>query len=104
MLDSALSYIGGNREFTQFTDVLGATGYNLVAGAEFGLSDKVTAALDASYTSIDVSGFDANVTTVNASVVYAPVAGLKFVVDGGLARDSEDGELAKISTRVQYSF
>ncbi|AEV38127.1 Porin, alpha proteobacteria type [Pseudovibrio sp. FO-BEG1] len=102
--DSALSYIGGNREFAQFTDALGATGYNLVAGAEFGLSDKVTAALDASYTSIDVSGFDASVTTVNASVVYAPVAGLKFVVDGGLARDSEDGELAKISTRVQYSF
>ncbi|KZK76463.1 Porin omp2b precursor [Pseudovibrio sp. W64] len=102
--DSALSYIGGDRDFTQFADALGTTGYNLVAGAEFGLSDTVTAALDASYTSLDVSGFDASVTTVNASVVYAPVAGLKFVLDGGVARDSEDGELAQVSTRVQYSF
>ncbi|WP_109316033.1 porin [Pseudovibrio ascidiaceicola] len=101
--DSASSYIGGTHK-TGASDADGVTGYNLVAGLEAGLSDKVTAALDVSYSALDQDDDDFSKTTVNGSVVYAPVAGLKFVLDGGVARDSDDGEEAKISTRVQYSF
>ncbi|KZK80153.1 putative outer membrane protein y4fJ precursor [Pseudovibrio sp. Ad46] len=101
--DSASSYIGGTHK-TGASDADGVTGYNLVAGLEAGLSDKVTAALDVSYSALDQDDEDFSKTTVNGSVVYSPVAGLKFVLDGGVARDSDDGEEAKISTRVQYSF
>ncbi len=103
--NNALSYIGGAHE-SEFTDGGddAAKGYTLAAGLEFGLSDKLTAALDGSWSKLEKGTLDYDRTTVNASLNYAPVSGMAVVLDGGWSKDSDDNKDARVTGRVQYSF
>ncbi|EEA96352.1 porin [Pseudovibrio sp. JE062] len=103
--NNALSYIGG-AQASKFTDggADDAKGYTFAGGLEVGLSDKVTAALDASWTKLEQGKADYNYTVVNGSLNYAPVSGMAVVLDGGWSKDSEDNKNAQVTARVQYSF
>lgn len=103
--NNALSYIGGAQS-SKFTDGGddAAKGYTIVGGLEVGLSDKLTAALDASWTKLEQGSADYDYTVVNGSIAYNPVAGMDVVLDGGWSKDSEDNKNTQVTARVQYSF
>ncbi|KZK82308.1 Porin omp2b precursor [Pseudovibrio sp. Ad13] len=108
---NALSYAGGLQDGMQFvaeSDDEALTAYTLVAGVEVGITDTLTGALDASYSSYDQDDYDATFTSINGSLNYAPVAGLNIILDAGWGKvdndDSADADVAKVTTRVQYTF
>lgn len=106
---NALSYTGGAQDllFLESSDDA-VKSYTLVAGVEAGLSDKLTGALDVSYSAFDQLDADASVTSVNGSLDYSPVAGLNIILDAGWANTEDaagdDADTAKVTTRVQYTF
>jgi hypothetical protein len=108
---NALSYAGG---FPDGMTLLAESSdealkaYTLVAGVEVGLSDKLTGALDVAYSDFDQDKKDASFTSVNGSLNYAPVAGLNIILDAGWGNldvdKGDDDNVAKVTTRVQYTF
>lgn len=106
---NALSYAGGfqNGLFVVESTDAALKAYTLVAGMQVGISDKLTGALDVSYSAYEQDEYDADFTSVNGSLTYAPVAGMAIVLDAGwgsLDADSGDVDTAKVTGRVQYSF
>ncbi|WP_108820338.1 porin [Pseudovibrio sp. Alg231-02] len=109
---NAVTYAGGLADgipggaYESRDDALRA--YTLVGGVEAALSDKLTAALDVAYTNFDQKDDDASFTSVNGSLNYAPVAGLNLILDAGWGNldvdGDDDADVAKVTTRVQYTF
>ncbi|WP_444932415.1 porin (plasmid) [Microbulbifer sp. SSSA002] len=105
--NEAGTYIGVSTDDAASEDV---KGYNLSAGIETALTEKVSAQLDLAYLDIEQISTDTDVVdySVNASVVYSPVAGLGLALAAGWADtevdgDDQDDEI-KVGARVQYTF
>ena len=80
------------------------SGWNVFGGVEYKLTDKITTAVDAGYTALDVEGEAYDIMGVNGNVTYEPVSGLVFMAEGGYLTDSRDNDSLNVVGRVQYSF
>jgi hypothetical protein len=105
--DEAGSYIGIDSDLVA---VHYTKGYNLSAGLETSLTEKVSAQLDLAYIDVESTFDDTEVTlySVNGSVVYSPVAGLGLALAAGWAdgevNDKNLEDVTKVGARVQYTF
>lgn len=101
--DSALTYLGGARE-SGFTDIDSASGFSLVAGLNYQLTDEVTFSITGAHTQLSQADESYDITGVSSTVYYTPVAGLTMLIDGGLWQDSNNNETATVTGRIQYDF
>ncbi|SFK69711.1 Porin subfamily protein [Pseudovibrio ascidiaceicola] len=105
--DEAGSYIGVDEDLinVEFTK-----GYNLSAGLETSLTEKVSAQLDLAYIDVEstISDEEVQAYSVNGSVVYSPVAGLGLALAAGWAdgevNDVDVDDVIQVGGRVQYTF
>ncbi|KZL06532.1 porin [Pseudovibrio sp. Ad26] len=105
--NEAGAYLGVSNDDIDSYDV---KGYNLSAGIETALTEKVSAQLDLAYLSVEEISTDTDYVdfTVNGSVVYSPVSGLGLALAAGWGQEEIDGDKLddeiKVGARVQYTF
>ncbi len=87
---SALTHLNLFENKAGFTNAGEAKGFVVAAAMKLGLTDMLTAPLDASCAKLDHGSADWNQTNVNGSSTYSPAAGLEFVLDAGYSKDSLD--------------
>ncbi|WP_068315873.1 porin [Polycladidibacter hongkongensis] len=110
-------------------EAIDADGYSFGGGMSFALTEEVTFAVDGSYVQVDADyenyDWDIKRSAVDASITWAPVAGLKVALDAGYATaelkqkvttpasgsaaasvktTKYDSDEAKVGARVQYTF
>ncbi len=89
---SALTHLNLFENKAGFTNAGEAKGFVVAGAMKLGLTDMLTAPLDASCAKLDQDSADWKKTNVYGSLAYSPAAGPEFFLDAGYSKDSLDNK------------